>query len=398
MDKVINTGVLFMRNLLHLNVAVIENEEREEFALPSPYTQDWENQLVWEIMDAAKENSVSFLNDSFLSYYCLIHLTDVVVLIGPYRQHTMTRAEARRRLTEERFEENTVDQYLKWYNSQPLQEMSVVKLAAHSMIVSVYGSAKDTEERTVNIQRYEQSHHLIPTDLSQDMASTDSLIFNELSFPYMMHIRAGNYEGAVATYNNMMRYTKPHKNFAIIDTVEGVTNIRTLTRIATQQAGVPVTAAQAILEEFKGKVRMAGSKSEVMKLTYKMISDICILVRQYKRTSYSVSISLAVDYIHRNLSRPLAVADIAGEVGLSPNRLSTKFHQEVGESITQYISRHRLEEAVNLLMYTNLTIQEICAQVGILDNNYFARRFKKAYGVAPVQYRKQHGESAKGGE
>ncbi len=395
MDNIINTGALFIKNLLHLDVVTVKEDEMEELTLPSPYVQAWENQLVKELALTAGGNEVSFFNDSFLSYYCLIHLEKEVVMIGPYREHTMTRAEARRRFPEGEFSEQAAERYVKWYNSQVLQEQDIVKLAAHTMVVAIYGSVRETKERQINIQRYAKNHRLIPENLPQDMSSADSLFFNELSFQYMAYIREGNYEGAVTAYNKIMQYTKPHKTFALIDTIEGISNIRTMTRLATQEAGVPITAAQTILEEFKGKVRIVTSKREAVALVCKMISDICTLVRQYKTADYSPSIALAVDYIHRNLARNLAVPDIAKEIGLSPGRLSTKFREEVGIPVIQYILEKRMEEAADLLIYTNLDVQDICTQIGILDSNYFSRRFKKAFGVSPVQYRKRHMEEVR---
>lgn len=37
MDKVVNAGALFIKNLLHLNVVAVKKDEEEEFVLPSPY-------------------------------------------------------------------------------------------------------------------------------------------------------------------------------------------------------------------------------------------------------------------------------------------------------------------------------------------------------------------------
>ena len=128
-------------------------------------------------------------------------------MIGPYREHTMTRAEARRRFPEGEFSEQAAERYVKWYNSQVLQEQDIVKLAAHTMVVAIYGSVRETKERQINIQRYAKNHRLIPENLPQDMSSADSLFFNELSFQYMAYIREGNYEGAVTAYNKIMQYT-----------------------------------------------------------------------------------------------------------------------------------------------------------------------------------------------
>ena len=60
MDKVVNAGALFIKNLLHLNVVAVKKDEEEEFVLPSPYAQDYENQLARDLLISEDENTVLF--------------------------------------------------------------------------------------------------------------------------------------------------------------------------------------------------------------------------------------------------------------------------------------------------------------------------------------------------
>ena len=108
----------------------------------------------------------------------------------------------------------------------------------------------------------------------------------------MTQIKQGNYGGAVAAYDKIMSYTNQRKSFAIIDTVEGLSNIRTLTRIASQEAGVPITTIQVVLENFKEKGRILHSKNEAIKLAHKMISEICSQVRLHRGKGYSIGVNL----------------------------------------------------------------------------------------------------------
>jgi len=55
-----------------------------------------------------------------------------------------------------------------------------------------------------------------------------------------------------------------------------------------------------------------------------------------------------------------------------------------------YLKALRIEEARKLVETTFLTNQEIIAKVGLGDESHFARDFKKAYGLSPVQYRARH--------
>jgi AraC-like DNA-binding protein len=205
-------------------------------------------------------------------------------------------------------------------------------------------------------------------------------------FYYIEQVRSGNYERAVSAYHKIMRGRS--ETFYLLGVIEGTSRLRTLTAVALHRARVPDTAATALLDEYKLKIRHTTSLEESRHLTEKMIEQSCALVRSYWSGKYSQSISIAIDYIHRNIAFPLSVAEIAELVNLTPNSFSSKFHEEVGIPATAYISKLRLRTAAELLVYTNLSIGDICAHVGIMDSNYFSRSFKKEYKISPREYRK----------
>lgn len=176
--------------------------------------------------------------------------------------------------------------------------------------------------------------------------------------------------------------------FSLIDVVEGTSRLRTLTIVALHRARVPDTSTNALMDDFKLKIRMTANLPDMKRHSERMIERSCALVRSNWSSNYSQSIGIALDYIHRNLSRPISVIEIAEAVSLTPNCFSTKFHEEVGIPATAYISKQRMRTAAGLLVYTNLGISSICTHVGMLDGNYFSRCFKKEYGLSPTEFRK----------
>lgn len=101
-------------------------------------------------------------------------------------------------------------------------------------------------------------------------------------------------------------------------------------------------------------------------------------------------------WIAGNLRRKLPVRIIAQKAGLSPSRLQQLFRGHLGCSVQQFIERERLQEACYWLMHTGLRIGEIAEHTGFSDGFYFTRRFTKAFGRSPSQYRKLHyGEDSK---
>lgn len=54
----------------------------------------------------------------------------------------------------------------------------------------------------------------------------------------------------------------------------------------------------------------------------------------------------------------------------------------------EYLINIRLKKSKELIETTDLPIGEISKMVGIEDQNYFSRLFKRKYGVSPMNYKK----------
>lgn len=81
---------------------------------------------------------------------------------------------------------------------------------------------------------------------------------------------------------------------------------------------------------------------------------------------------------------------------LSRSRMCHLFKAQMGISPAQYVKDLRLETARTLLETTSLSVKEIRAKVGLLDQSHFVRDFNSAYGVPPSQYRAQRSSAASG--
>jgi two-component system, response regulator YesN len=104
------------------------------------------------------------------------------------------------------------------------------------------------------------------------------------------------------------------------------------------------------------------------------------------------SIRRAVRYLRENHHHPISLAEVAAEIGLSPNYFSSLFKQTTGESFSTTLNRIRISRAGDLLRSTDLTMADIADRVGYSDHKYFGRKFKEVMGVSPNEYRNREGE------
>ncbi len=105
--------------------------------------------------------------------------------------------------------------------------------------------------------------------------------------------------------------------------------------------------------------------------------------------SLDARVQRAMNYLSEHMSERVTLRDVAEEVHLSPSRLAHLFREQVGVTPQQFLERHRLERAKQLLRSTPHLIQNIAWQVGYENPFYFTRRFKKFVGCSPSAYRER---------
>ena len=100
----------------------------------------------------------------------------------------------------------------------------------------------------------------------------------------------------------------------------------------------------------------------------------------------------ATEYIENDISKEHTLRSLSKELNTSSGYLSKLFHQETGMTLTEYVNRKKIAYGAYLLCTTDEKITSIAFMCGVKDGNYFARLFKKFYGMTPLVYRKQEGE------
>ena len=104
---------------------------------------------------------------------------------------------------------------------------------------------------------------------------------------------------------------------------------------------------------------------------------------------YKNDVAKTIAYIEENYMHRLTLASISANVNLSSSYLCRVFKSEVGISITSYLNNLRIRKAATLIKEQDLSLKEISAMVGIDDQLYFSRLFKKCMGISPSEYGKK---------
>jgi len=95
-----------------------------------------------------------------------------------------------------------------------------------------------------------------------------------------------------------------------------------------------------------------------------------------------------IAYIHRSYNGKITLSDIskAGNVGITT--CSAIFKKYINRTPIGFLTDHRLQKAIELLLSTDMTITEICYETGFAGASYFSEVFRKNFGCSPSEYRR----------
>jgi AraC-like DNA-binding protein len=102
------------------------------------------------------------------------------------------------------------------------------------------------------------------------------------------------------------------------------------------------------------------------------------------------------DRIDREYAQPLDVEALARDALMSAGHLSRQFRLAYGESPYSYLMTRRIERAMALLRRGDMSVTEVCFEVGCQSLGTFTTRFTELVGMSPGAYRQREAEATAG--
>ena len=102
------------------------------------------------------------------------------------------------------------------------------------------------------------------------------------------------------------------------------------------------------------------------------------------------------DRIDREYAQPLDVEALARGAHMSAGHLSREFRIAYGESPYGYLMTRRIERAMALLRRGDLSVTDVCFEVGCSSLGTFSTRFTELVGVSPSAYRRAAAQTTEG--
>lgn len=344
------------------------------------------------LMTIAPEEDAVDYKDDFGLHYLIFRSRDseveAVYFFGPYLYRAYGEEEFQKLVEQHNLSDSAMDA-IRWYFKRVPIVFDVTSWRQmFSLFLARYLANPKLEIQPVVCGKRENFKEKTAAALSS-IPYTSIEARYETETKMLEAIRRGDISEATYQQNIFMgfmldqRLTDPLRNAK-----DMVIAASTAMRKAVQQAEVHPLYIDGLSGELLREIEATENMDQVAALVPRMIRQYCLLVQTYSRERYSGVVRDVLNFVDFHYMEPLNLESLANKYAVNKNYLSTRFHKEVGMTVTDYINLTRVRRSLKLLSGTTLNMPEIAERCGFSDANYYTRTFKKIHGTTPNEYRK----------
>ena len=97
----------------------------------------------------------------------------------------------------------------------------------------------------------------------------------------------------------------------------------------------------------------------------------------------SLTLRIALKYIEEHYREKITLDDLKAVTGRGTNSIVNRFQKHLNQSFNEYLTKYRMQEALNLMKMHHYHLYEISEMVGFSDYKYFHKVFNKTVGSSP---------------
>jgi len=112
-------------------------------------------------------------------------------------------------------------------------------------------------------------------------------------------------------------------------------------------------------------------------------------MKHVTESAHAQAVNKAVDFINARLARPIALQEVARHVHMSSFHFHRVFKQIMGQPLTAYVTRLRLEKAACYLHFNGASVGAVAQKTGYQSAFALSRAFKRHFAVAPTAFQKR---------
>jgi len=157
---------------------------------------------------------------------------------------------------------------------------------------------------------------------------------------------------------------------------------------AAVDGGMGYEEAMTLSDTYVQKAERLNELNSILPLSSQMLMDFTRNVALIKpNRNLSRPIKKAIQYLTKNLNRVVTIQEVAQYIGYSRTHLSRLFRTELGCGFLEYVHKIKIDEAIDLLRYSEMSIGDITAALAFSTKSHFIKIFKDHIGQTPSEYR-----------
>ena len=395
----------FLDNL-HINLSVIDatdlaHGDNNQFNIFNIlFSRESVERYFAHIISTCQPKILYKMTNFLMCTYYLFIIPDEkkkICVIGPILEQVITESDIHYFMAKNSIDNSLYSTLANFYSSlRKIQDINILQTLVNTMMSRLWGGMDRFEFQELGINNMENLYGMPqknPDDTStektlkeMDLLQARYDVENQMLLAvtrgelHTAEMLVSKFQSMQITENRAADPLRNMKNYSII--------FNSLFRKAAEQGKVHPIYINKISSQFAYKIEAASSLEEITALRKEMVRKYCFLVKNHSMSNFSLTIQKALTIINGDLKEELTLAKIASSLNINPSYLSTQFKKEVGQTLTDYVTEKRIQNAILLLNSTDNQIADIAHDCGIDDIQYFSKIFKRKIGYTPREYRK----------
>ncbi|MCR8658585.1 helix-turn-helix domain-containing protein [Paenibacillus endoradicis] len=162
----------------------------------------------------------------------------------------------------------------------------------------------------------------------------------------------------------------------------------TLYSYSAEKGGLSPWQSHFISEKYAIMIEHTETMSELDTIHSNMLREYSDPTIRKSTSDNLTIVEKAEKYIEMNFTEDISMEEMAGKLHVHPSHLMRSFKKEKGTTISYYRNMRRIQEAKELIQFSNLSMTEIAIIVGFSNSQYFSKFFKEVEGVTPLEFKK----------
>ncbi len=152
----------------------------------------------------------------------------------------------------------------------------------------------------------------------------------------------------------------------------------------TEEIGKKIYSISAAMSKERDKNALSSAVEFLSIL--KKLDEMCKKSKAPSSVAYKAITDKVYSYVNNNIDKKINLEDLSLYIGKSQNHISYAFKCETGKKVTQFINEQKAKRIASLMQNQGHSFKSAVSFVGLCDESYGYRIFKKYIGVTPKEY------------